>query len=237
MNAKESPARLLCEAIDGFILPKGVREQFFQERTRFRNHSTRRPVSQVRALLRELELSPSFEPAANQCARPTIGQDAELSYYDPNPKERWNPNHREGKTINTSGKTLLEAKKRAEDSMAGVEQALPQQQMQAYQQAQDVAQQGVATGQMSPQDAMQGGVMPELPSLPRDFRKDPSSLANQPVPVAAGVLTVDQHIMSRYNKQIDPLRQLGPRTFSYATRMRQANWGARRSSRLLNNQE
>ncbi len=245
-----SRAQQITEAVDSMMLKSPIlRDQFTKERTKFRHQSSKTPLSHMTRVSRELVDAGGFDASQNPWNRPTIGRDAEATYFDPNPISRWAPAFKRVLTKNMK-ESLTEAKggskaaffakkkKRApqqqqEEPDSGQDDVQQQDQEQgdnqkqfAQQQTQMLQAQGLPPNQTSPQDAMQGqpnqGGMqqPQLPELPGDITKDPSWEGNRSAQISNKLKTFSQKIGDRYSMNGDPfLENPGPRTFS--RRMRQ----------------
>lgn len=248
-------AQAILETVDGFLLRPALRDKFFREKAKFRHQSSKPSLRHMIHMSRELVDTSGFDPSTNPWATPTIGKDALGSYFDQNPQARMAPIFKKRLTeaAEPKGKDKKPQKKgppaflkntqkksappdqetilaKGRDQDASDQDTLQQQQQAALQQ------QGLTPGMMSPQDAMQGGMPPEVPELPRDLRKDPMWAGNRSAQITQGLQTYSQKVVDRYDVSKDPMvDNPGPRTFSNRMRMQQAKWGDATSRPLQNN--
>jgi hypothetical protein len=252
-----SRAYQIAEAIDSLLLRPTLRDAFLREKNKFRHQSSRTPISHMTRVARELVDTSDFDPATNPWTKPTCGQDAQPSWYDLHPQQRWAPVFK--RSLATKMKevqeVLLEAssspKKEQEKSKGHEEKKGPpafllkkkhkkpdqeevqqQDQEQTLQNKQAIQQQnrilqqqGVPPEQLSPQDALQGGLPPDLPELPRDVRKDPQWIGNRSAGIIQGLQSFSQKIVDRYDLEKDPLQHGGPRTNVHRLLRQQTRWG------------
>ncbi len=266
-----SRAQQICEAVDAFLLRPTIRDKFFSEKNKFRKQSSRTPMSQMIRVSRELADTQDFDPATNPFTRPTIGQDAAPSWFDLNPQARMAPMFKKrigeakekeekpkdkGKGKEKKGGPPAFLKKKKDKAEGKATKAAPPEQEQVQQQdqaatAQDqqalqqqqalMQQQQAGMPGMSPQDAMTGGLPPQLPELPRDVRKDPDWEGNRANQITAGLNTYSQKVADRYNIDNDPMQQNpGPRTMNRKMQLQSQRWGdastrAPRNSRTMSN--
>lgn len=244
-NKTRNRAQLITEAIDGFSLRPSLRDSFFKERTKFRSQSSRPGMAHMTRVVRDLVDNQDFDPASNPFTRPTIGKDAEATWFDPNPQARMAPVFKKRLVGEAKGQLPPQFAKKKK-TFPPQEDVLRQDQEQSVQDQEAIAQQnkllqqqGLPPGQITPQDAMSGAAPPELPELPRDLRKDPSWEGNRAAKISNGVQTFSQKITNRYGIDSDPLTLGGPRTFSTKMRMAQVRWGdvTTRARRRTNNGE
>ena len=213
-----------------------VQRQIGLERGKFRRAQTGTPVSHALKVIKELDGVTGFRPDQNMTQRPTIGMDAEYDKYDPNPESRWDPEFRkQAEARKTKAGQLLQKNKSGMlvDPETGApldpetgEPAIQQddeQQAQAQQQDPNAdpnqQQQDPAASQQAGQDpnaqqdldpnaaTQQQQAPPELPELPVDQRKDPSWKGHIPAPKDPSMPDASQRVVSRYDKDVDPLKK------------------------------
>lgn len=231
-NSRLNRAQAITEAIDGFSLRSTLRDSFFKERSKFRYQSSRPGIGHMTRVVRDLVDNQDFDPASNPFTRPTIGKDAEATWFDANPQARMAPLFKKRLVSEAKGQIPPQFAKKKKPQIPSQEDVLQKDQEQStqdqeaiQQQNQLLQQQGLPPDQITPQDAMSGAVPPQLPELPRDLRKDPSWEGNRAAKIKNGVQTYSQRITSRYGMDTDPLALSGPRTFSHLMRKQQVAWG------------
>lgn len=263
-----SRAQQISEAIDSMLLGSAsLRDSFLKERSKFRHQSSRVPLSHMIKVSRELVDAGGFDCSTNPFSRPTIGADAEGSYFDPNPHERLAPVFKKhilqetfegggkrdksagGKKKNFSGfatkKKKADAPEKPNDGGRSNQEKVQQDGQEQDDQDKKMFRQQISTGQqqqsapqeqMSPQDAMQGGMPPQLPELPKDVRRDPDWEGNRAAKITRGLETYSQKVTDRYSISKDKMSQIGgPRTWSHKLRREQVRSGDIASRQIRNN--
>lgn len=239
-------AQKITESVDYMLLRPSIRDSFLKEKSKFRHQNPRPPKSQYLRVIRDLVDNQDFDCSTNPWTQPTIGQDAQASYYDPNPQSRWAPQYK--RKLSEAKKTpppafLNRKKKAAPPDEAEVLQQNAAQDAENQQAAQQqIAQQGreLPPDTVSPEDAMQGqqAMPPQLPELPRDVRRSPEWEGNRAAAISRGLQTYSQKIADRYSIDNDVMTKTsGPRTMSSQLRKQQANWGDVRNRPRTNNGE
>jgi hypothetical protein len=227
-NNLSSRAQAILEAVDGLLLKPTLRASFEREKSKFRRQSSKPSLRHMTRVARELGDNPGFDPSTNPHTLPTIGRDSRESYFDLHPQSRMAPLFKRRLLLGDENdkKTDSPSKDKKKSSFLDQETLLKQGQDQDAQdrkfiqdQNASLQKQGLLSAQMSPKDAMQGGMVPPVPELPGDLRRSPDGTGNQAAEITQGRQSYSQRVIDRYDITKDPMiTNPGPRTFSHRLR-------------------